>query len=194
MAKLILDDGVKLEGTIEEIKEFIENNKDLKESNVLTISDYDNVTTNNNCDADTQNIKEHDVVEFLDDFDSITPTHFFFFLDADNKDGFKKGERGCVVNVDGKYLVHAAEDLFVAELEDVKDIVKVVGSIDDDNPLNLYEGEKYFLSSYKGKTIERELILDNIDKTSYLFVDEDDEDNSYLISFCYVEKGDIKEL
>lgn len=31
MAKLILDDGVELEGTIEEIKEFIENNKDLKE-------------------------------------------------------------------------------------------------------------------------------------------------------------------
>lgn len=27
------------------------------------------------------NIKEYDVVEFLDDFDSITPTHFFFFLD-----------------------------------------------------------------------------------------------------------------
>lgn len=138
------------------------------------------------------NIKEYDVVEFLDDFDSIIPTHFFFAFD--DKNNFKKGDRGCVINVDGEYLVHAAENLFVAELEDVRDIVKVVGSISDDNPLNLYEGERYFLSSYKGESIERELILENIDKTSYLFVDEDDENDSYLISFCYVEEGDIKEL
>lgn len=192
MAKLILDNGVELEGTIEEIKEFIENNKDLKESNVLTISDYDNVTTNNNCDTSTQNIKEHDVVEFLDDFDSIIPTHFFFAFD--DKNNFKKGDRGCVINVDGEYLVHAAENLFVAELEDVRDIVKVVGSISDDNPLNLYEGERYFLSSYKGESIERELILENIDKTSYLFVDEEDENDAYYISFCYIEEGDIKKL
>ncbi|WNM53967.1 hypothetical protein CoNPh15_CDS0121 [Staphylococcus phage S-CoN_Ph15] len=138
------------------------------------------------------NIKEHDVVEFLDNFDSIIPTHFFFAFD--DKNNFKKGDRGCVINVDGEYLVHAAENLFVAELEDVEDIVKVVGSISDNNPLNLYEERKYFLSSYKGKTIERELILDNIDKTSYLFIDEDDEYDAYLISFCYVEEGDIKEL
>ncbi|WNM53219.1 hypothetical protein CoNPh11_CDS0162 [Staphylococcus phage S-CoN_Ph11] len=52
------------------------------------------------------NIKEHDVVEFLDDFDSIIPTHFFFAFD--DKNNFKKGDRGCVINVDGEYLVHAA--------------------------------------------------------------------------------------
>ncbi|WNM53218.1 hypothetical protein CoNPh11_CDS0161 [Staphylococcus phage S-CoN_Ph11] len=48
------------------------------------------------------------------------------------------------------------------------------------------------MSSYKGKTIERELILDNIDKTSYLFVDEDDEYDSYLISFVMLKKEILK--
>lgn len=117
-----------------------------------------------------------------------------FFSIKKDKDGFKKGDRGCVVNIDGEYVVHSADYLFVAELEDVKDIIKVVGNISNDNPLNLYEEQKYFLSSYKGETIEKELILDNIDRTSYLFVDEEDENDAYYISFCYVEEGDIKEL
>ena len=164
---------VVIEGTVEEIKAFQEDNT-TKESNVTS----DLLSPKERLDTDDKNeeLQLGDIVRFTEDSGIKLEASGFHSLFLPNKE-MKKGQYAFInqkVNGNKEPIVDIEGQPYEIELSKVKNIIEKVGEIGEENPLKLQKGQDYLIHNYDGESYDEVMTLENIDGVSYLFTSEDE--------------------
>lgn len=164
---------VVIEGTVEEIKAFQEDNT-TKESNVTSdlLSPKERLDTDNK----DEELKVGDIVRFTENSGIELEASGFHSLFLPNKE-MKKGQYAFInqkVNGNKESIVDIEGQPYEIELSKVKDIVEKVGEVGEENPLNLQKGQDYLIHNYDGESYDEIMTLENIDGVSYLFTSEEE--------------------
>lgn len=166
---------VVIEGTVEEIKAFQdENMNNSKENDVAS----DLLSPKERLDVDeNDNFKLGDIVRFTEDSGIELEASGIYSLFCEKKE-MEKGQYAFI----NKKVHDTNEELFVdiegqpyeIELSKVKDIIEKVGEVGEENPLKLQKGQDYLIHNYDGESYDEVMTLENIDGVSYLFTSEDE--------------------
>lgn len=163
---------VVIEGTVEEIKAFQEDNT-TKESNVTS----DLLSPKERLDIDkSDNFKVGDIVRFTEDSGVELEARGIHSLFLPNKE-MKKGQYALInqkVNNNKELIVDIEGQPYEIKLSKVKDIIEKVGELGEENPLNLQKGQDYLIHNYDGESYDEIMTLENIDGVSYLFTSEEE--------------------
>lgn len=164
---------VVIEGTVEEIKAFQEDNT-TKESNVTS----DLLSPKERLDTDDKNeeLQIGDIVRFTEDSGIELEASGIHSLFLPNKE-MEKGQYAFInqkVNNNKELIVDIEGQPYEIELSKVKNIIEKVGEIGEENPLKLQKGQDYLIHNYDGESYDEVMTLENIDGVSYLFTSEDE--------------------
>lgn len=166
---------VVIEGTVEEIKAFQdENMNNSKENDVAS----DLLSPKERLDVDeNDNFKLGDIVRFTEDSGIELEASGIYSLFCEKKE-MEKGQYAFinkkVHDTNEELLVDIEGQPYEIELSKVKDIIEKVGEVGEENPLNLQKGQDYLIHNYDGESYDEIMTLENIDGVSYLFTSEDE--------------------
>ena len=166
---------VVIEGTVEEIKAFQdENMNNSKENDVAS----DLLSPKERLDVDeNDNFKLGDIVRFTEDSGIELEASGIHSLFCEKKE-MEKGQYAFinkkVHDTNEELLVDIEGQPYEIELSKVKDIIEKVGEVGEENPLNLQKGQDYLIHNYDGESYDEIMTLENIDGVSYLFTSEEE--------------------
>lgn len=163
---------VVIEGTVEEIKAFQEDNT-TKENDIASdlLSPKERLDTEKD-----EELKVGDIVRFTEDSGIELEASGIHSLFLPNKE-MKKGQYAFInqkVNGNKESIVDIEGQPYEIELSKVKDIIEKVGEVGEENPLNLQKGQDYLIHNYDGESYDEIMTLENIDGVSYLFTSEEE--------------------